>query len=410
MECVFKYVFMKNILCLFILSLFATVACKDQKRTHNLKPLSESAVVYIDDEKKESMEKFASELVESVNDGDGSLMEDRLNVQAMYDIALRGLDLEKKELSQLNRAFSEKLSETKKTLLGVLCSGKLSWIRVVARARPALLYRVDMLDGTFTYVELHLKKRESDAQWEIVDLHFFSNGKPNSGLIRDLAAKSLPKYGKPDPVMEDALIQLPSIMAKLANKDNDGAWAEWQKLGSKAKENRAILGVGYQIAFQGYFTDMSNLKWKDALREVMGGMQKNFPDDPGIAMMQLSVHEINEEWSKYREAVGKIRNAVGGDHDFLDVLELTADLGEKKFKKVIKVAKNYLDKHPNDLDVGAILWYGYAGSGDFTELTDSLRKFSESYELIPEALQEDELLKPYLESTEGKAFIKSLQK
>jgi len=384
-------------------SLFFCNSCEKKARVHDLSPKGESVKVILSDEDEKSIQAFEGELSQAFVDGDAAFFDDRFNVKELLAIAVKGLDIKGNKRKSFLAGVKDSEKQIKTTLSQTFLTSEMTYLKTVHETKPALLYRVLMADNSFTYCEFHLAKRSSRKKWEIVDLYLYANGENSSALIRQNWAQMMPRHGGLDKAMSATMGKVRQIQVDTQNGDYDKAWRDWKTIDSKFYNNRSVLMTGYVAAFQSFMSDFSKT---DRLEEVVGVMQKNFPGDGGFAIMELAIHEINKDYDKYRDSISKLRSKVGED-SFLDLLELTAEHGEKNYDKVISVATSYLEEDPDSLYAHDFLIYAHAGKKDYSALGEALSEYKEYYELDTELLLEDAELVPFFESAQGKDWLKA---
>jgi len=346
---------------------------------------------------------FQHELSEAFGNTDRSFLEKRFNINRLMEIALEGLDLESKEKAEFFRGMKSVGSATKQQLVDSLMNSHMRFMKPVNQTRPALLYRMIMEDDSFTYVELHLEKRR---RWEIVDLFFYTNGKQTSQMIRGAAAQMLPRKGGVDDVMVEALNEAKEVGVLANQGESRKAWEKWKTISPKGHSSRVVLAYGYMAAFQLCQADVeTNDDYGSELKEVFTLMSKKFPNDPGFAILELAIHDLNGDYDKYRDAISRIKEQVGDD-PYLDLQEAYADLIEEKWDVVIAKAKLALNKEPEIFEAYDILWGAYIGKKDYKGMTDSLRGFVELYEVDKSVFTDEPSYEGYFSSPEGQAWLK----
>lgn len=387
-----------------------TISCKDTTKSHDLAPLSENTKVEITEEDKKEIDAFAEELTRTINEGDNSFFADRFDILKLGELALTGLDLSEEEKRGARNGLNRNLPASKQQLLQVIGTSHIKFIKFVHETRPALLYRLIMEDESFTYCEFILDKRAADKKWEIVDLFMYANGKRTSEVMRDGMAQMLPNSGKFNQVMLDAMEKIQDV----ANLNHSGnyqkAWDTWETINPKAHTNRIVLMQGYMAAFQLYNVSIeTTAEITEPLLKVVSIMEKQFPGDAGLAIMQLGVHEINKDAKKYRETVQKIRDKVGED-PFLDLVEASADLIDGNNELFLKKAMEFQAVEPDTFYTYPYIWGGLLEKQDYKTLSSSLDEFITRFEADASLFFDDEDFKLFYDSPEGKAWLEKHKK
>lgn len=381
------------------------VSCKSKEvaRKHDLDPKDELVRVVTSDEDKVEIKLFQQELSEAFDNADRSFLEKRFNIKRLLEMAVKGLDLAGKEKADFGRGMRSAGPSTKRQLVDTFMNSNLRFMKSVNQTRPALLYRMIMNDDSFTYVEFHLEK---SRKWEIVDLYFYTNGKPTSHMVREASAQMLPNKGGLDNEMLRALKKSRESEVLTKQGKPRKAWEKWKTISPKAHHSRAVLTYGYMAAFQLCQAEIeTNEDVGSELKEVFSLMSKNFPNDPGFAILELAVHHLNGDYDKYRDAINRIRKQVGDD-PYLDLQEAIVDLAEEEWDVAIERAERSLREEPETLEAYDVLWAANLGKKDYKRMTELLSSFVELYEVEKSVFIDEPSYQEYFASPEGQAWLK----
>jgi len=398
-------------LCIISSSLFC-VSCKDKTRAHNLTPDSETKeqlVQKLSEEDKQAIDKFRKDLSQSLDDGDKSFLSDNINVEQLAKIALEGLDLSKSEKNKFITGFMSSATANLNQFAENIAQTDTRYIKFINESRPALLFRsIKNADGTFYYVEFHLSKKQNN-EWEIVDLYFYSNGKTNATMLRASIAASVGKTEK-NKIHQEAIAKTSIIHDKIRVKDYQQAWEIWKEIDPQTHTDRNITRTGYKAAFQHYINSpYESAQQKQAsnnLSEIFNIIHKHFPNDPGFAIIELGLHDLNKDYVKYRAAVNTIKSIVGKDL-YLDLLDTNADLAEKKFDAAIIKANAFREQEPHINKPYYVLWDAYMSKKDYTGVALTFDQFEEHFGLDHNLLIKDTSFNDFFTSEVGKAWLKS---
>lgn len=395
-----------GVVLLCIVSMF-TVSCenKETARKHDLTPKSESVKVVLTDQDKKEIEAFAIELEESIYDENRTFFSDRFDLNRLYDIAMKGLELKAKERVQFKRGLSKNKVATKEGLVNIVVSSDAHYLKIVHKTKPALLFRIILEDGSFTYCEFILARNKKNSNWDIVDLFFYGNGKPTSDIVREAAAQLMPNKGKIDSIMMKAFEQAKQVNDLVVQGNAKKAWSKWKKINPKAYKSRIVVVYGYNAAAQIYVDDLASENSGKELKEIFAVIQKEFPSDPGFALLELGIHEINEDYDKFRETLERVREMVGDD-PYLLLQESLADIGEEKFDEAIKKIDAFEQLEPDSIYVYDVYWAIYLANKDHKSMRESLTEFTELYETEKSFFSEDPNFKEFINSPEGQAWLK----
>jgi len=371
-------------------------------KKHDLNPQAESEQVEGDETREEIMA-FQRKLSESLNNQDSTFLQQRFNIDRLTEIAYEDLDLSDEEREKLLQGMKISGPALTQQLVSTVVNANTRFIKMVNETKPALLYRLIMDESGFTYVEFYLEKNQ---HWEIVDLNFYTNGEPTSHLIRKSVAQgtSNKRAGVDEEIIR--AIQQANEVATLTNQGQlRKAWDKWKSISPKAHNNRIVLTTGYTAAFRIALSEVGKTENVGSeLKEVFAVMSKNFPNDTSFALLELAVHDLNNDYDKFREAVNKIRTKVGND-PYLNIQEAYADLGEEKWAAAIKKAKLTLKEEPELGEPYDVLWAAYLGQKDYKSMADSVREFSALYGVEKSFITSEPSYKEFIDSPEGQAWL-----
>jgi len=353
----------------------------------------------LSEEDLRSISDFEAKLSDSIINEDDSFLKDKLNVDELLKIATKGIDFKNKEKKTFLAGVKRGLAQSKAQLINLFVTSDLTYIRLVHETRPALLYRIIMPDSSFTYGEFHLAKMPADG-WEIVDLHLYSNGVTTSTMLRESMSHVVGGTTQ-NKKMQVAIQKASKLGEKSRAGDFKTAWEGWKKIDPLAHKNRSVVMAGYVAAFGLYMNDTEN---DEPLKEIVSLMVKHFSDDAGFSILELGIHEINKDYKKYREAIGRIRQRVGEDQ-YLDLLESAVDLDNGDYDKVVETALAFKKSEPYSTDAYGMLWLAYTGKKDYVSMTKSLNEFEGVFGIHKSQIRDDPDFKAYCESPEGKAWL-----
>jgi len=148
-------------------------------------------------------------------------------------------------------------------------------------------------------------------------------------------------------------------------------------------------------------------KAQSQLIEVHQIIQDHFPKDPGFSILGLTMHEINKDYPKYREAINTLKNKVGGDEIFLDFQDAAADIGEKKYDIAIAKIKKQLEAEPNISAPYSYLWTAYIKTENYEAMSESINEANTLLDLDFTLMQQIEEYTPFFTSEVGKNWLKN---
>jgi len=358
-----------------------TLSCKEKPRSHDLTTANER-----------------------------DFLDKNLNFEKLVKIAIRGIDFRNNEKKKFLAGFRKESNKSKGLLINKIADSQVKYIKFVNTTRPALLYRMLSSDDTFGYIEFHLSKK-LDNKWEIVDFYFYATGKSQSEVLRDFIAKGIGKNTQ-NTIHLEALQKVQKAQKAFHAAKYDEAWKAWANINPKAHTDRVITILGYSIALQQYMnapldSEAESNASKNIL-QIYETIKQNFPNDPGFAILELAIHEINKDSTQYLEAIDTIRSIVGED-PFLDLQESGADIIDKNYSAAINKIQNFIQLEPTLDYAYYLMWDICLVDKDYETLAKNFDKFDAIFGLNHEVLQEEEAYAPFFESEVGKNWLKSKQ-
>ncbi len=255
-------------------------------------------------------ETFCRKLEEGFRDRDAAALDKALDLDALFEKALRGVPADEKNKAAFVRGAKRSAQVGRKVTQALGESGTLKLLRVRRfEGRPRALFRM-LVDDTFNYYEFLLDASPRGGL-RIVDLYIALTGEWLSDSMRRLYVSMLASepgfagklVGKENEVLR-GMPKLARMNALLEQGKAEEAYRLYDELPAALKAER-LAHVQRCRAAQGV-----------GEKEALGALEefrKAFPGDGAAAIYGLGTYSMAKKWDLALRAMDEIEAWAGGD-------------------------------------------------------------------------------------------------
>jgi tetratricopeptide (TPR) repeat protein len=348
---------------------------------------------------------WAKKVEKTINAGDPSFLNKSMDVRAMVDKGLKGLDIPVPEYS---RFVGEALRECAQAGLGdVICKelkngGKLRFLRFhQVEAQTIALFRSSGTANSLNYHDFYLSV-DQYGRAVANDVYYYSTGERISELFRINGRRFvlIRQGGAEANQLKQGLAKLDEMERLYRDKKFKEALAAYDsipdRLPGSLKYDKPALSLRMLIAMQVSV---------DAYQKAMEDYRATFPADPALDMDLIELYFLWGEYDECIAAIDRLNQNIGGD-PFLDMRKAMAlflagrtDLAKAAALKAIK-------EEPTLVQAYDVLLVHLLAENDFKDAVLVLRA-RESAGLPMPDLTRQERFTDFVESPEYAAWIKS---
>lgn len=251
-------------------------------------------------------EEFVQGIADAINGGRPEAFADAINIPALANETMKGLDLPGGDTEEARRGFQDGTREglpsnISKSLVDV--SYTLLDVRV-SEGRPTALCRVLNESGTPNYHELYLR-RDGAGQWSIEDIYIALAGQKLSELMRSIVLAAGPRQrsfsdrmqGKNDAARE-RLLRIQEVSTAVRTDNAAGAIDLFHALPEDLQKERTVL---LQLVLAAHATED-----EEKLLDATERYEREFPGDPSLPLVCLDSAWINEDWDRANELLDQL--------------------------------------------------------------------------------------------------------
>jgi tetratricopeptide (TPR) repeat protein len=346
--------------------------------------------------------KLAARIEETMNAGDASVFDGALDIDAVLDRALFGLEVSSELRAGLRSGMTSGSNLAQATCKAIAGGGSYKLLRVhdVAGERRALFR---MISGSgFNYHDLSLAQGRDDAT-KVVDIYIFLAGEHFSAIVRRGALPALAEakksfLGKMLGSESDFMANLDDIQkmqALAAQGKHKEALAECLKLPASLQKDRNILVQRVTYAAKVGAT---------AYNAAVADYRKWHPESPALQLMLLDYHFYRKEFDEALACIDGLDKTVGGD-SYLDFMRANLHYSAGRTEEARATALKAVEREPTLIQPYWSLLTLSVEAKDFAETARLLTIVEEGFPVRFDALEEAE---PYAEFVKSPEYEKWL--
>lgn len=263
----------------------------------------------------ETPQAFAQRIAKAIQRGEGAVIDDAIDVDAVLERAYRGLevsDTSKREFAagvKKSFGFGDLISKE------IQESGSYELLRVRAvKGKQRALFRLISPNGV-NYHDMELEPTRNGKSQRVVDIFIFLSGEWLSETMRraflPVVAHEKRGAGGAMSAYLDNLPKISELAKAVSSQDHARVLAIYKTLPPQVQKDRNVMLMYYQAASKA--GDAEYAKALDAI-------QKAFPKDPALDLLLFDDYFLKKNYDGALAAVARVRRALGGDA-YLDFLE-----------------------------------------------------------------------------------------
>ncbi|QDT14770.1 hypothetical protein CA12_08490 [Alienimonas californiensis] len=302
----------------------------------------------------------------ALNDRDSHAMARLLDSDAVYDLAIDGLELSDRDRESMRSGFAEGARQSAGKWGEAL--EEYGWARFLGVSRrdggSVALVRLLYDDGSMSYLAFY-----PTPGVRIADVYLFTTGERFSTMMRRLFGSSL---GAKDGGM-DTLEAMQAFQHAALRGDSEDALDRYQRLPKNLQELRAVQVLRVQAA--------GRLDDPDRYNAALADVDRRFPDDPSLDLLKIGYYV--EEPEKLVVVLERLDRALDGD-PYLRGMLATCLPKVGRDADAMAAAIAAVEEEPDLTLAQAGLLSAFIAAGDFDAAADQLRRLEEEFAMVYE--------------------------
>ncbi len=263
----------------------------------------------------ETAQAFAQRIATAVQRGEGTVLDDAIDIDALLERAYRGLEVSATSKREFSSGVKKSFGFGGLISKEIQESGSYELLRVrTVKGKQRALFRLISPNGV-NYHDMELEPARNGKDQRVVDIFIFLSGEWLSETMRraflPVVAHEKRVAGGPQSAYIDSLPKISELSTAVRNQDHARVLAIYKTLPVAVQKDRNVMLMYYQAASKA--GDAEYAKALDAI-------QKAFPKDPALDLLLFDDYFLKKNYDGALAAIGRVRRALGGDA-YLDFLE-----------------------------------------------------------------------------------------
>jgi hypothetical protein len=264
----------------------------------------------------ETPQAFAQRIAAAVQSGNGTALDDAIDVDALLERTYRGLDASDKSRREFALGVKQSFGFGGMIAKELEESGSYELLRVrPVKGKQRALFRLISGSGV-NYHDMELEPAPGGKGQRVVDIFIFLSGEWLSDTMRRafMSVVAHEKGGSMTRAQSAYIASLPKITElSTAGRNHDHArvLAIYKTLPPEVQKDRNVMLMYYQAA-----SKAGDAEYARALDAI----QKAFPKDPALDLLLFDDYFLKKNYDGALAAIARVRRALGGDA-YLDFLE-----------------------------------------------------------------------------------------
>lgn len=264
----------------------------------------------------ETAQAFAQRIAAAVQSGNGTALDDAIDVDALLERTYRGLDASEHSRREFAAGVKQSFAFGGMISKELEQAGSYELLRVRAvKGKQRALFRLISTSGV-NYHDMELAPAPGGKGQRVVDIFIFLSGEWLSDTMRRafMTVVANEKSESMTPAQRAYVASLPRITelsAAVRNREHARVLSIYKALPPEVQKDRNVMLMYYQAA-----TRAGDAEYARALDAI----QKAFPNDPALDLLLFDDYFLKKNYAGALAAIDRVRRALGGDA-YLDFLE-----------------------------------------------------------------------------------------
>jgi hypothetical protein len=275
----------------------------------------------------EAVEELAYALHEGFNSGNGSVLEDAVDRQAMVRRMLEMRPAMMLQVQNMESGLNQGLVQLAKNIVSTVNQGAAYDLYAVRKegSNIELVFRLITTDGRLNYHAYRLTGDHNEAR--IADIYVYMTASWLSEMLAEMVAMS---------ESNEPVAGITVVNHHMQAGEIEAARAAFDRLSSSLKTSK----FGSYLA-----VELASMEGEDEHRRAIEEMEGRYPSDPALSLLMSDHYASVGEFTRAHLALNRVDAHIGGD-PYLDVLRSDLAILEGKTEEARTYAYRALESDP----------------------------------------------------------------